>query len=67
MQMIDLSITVEIFPQNIPKDGTKPLQGIVKFAGAGGVMVIPLTKNDIQDIQQLLMKKTKDLASEAGS
>lgn len=42
-----------------------PLEGTVRFAGTSGVMDIPLTAEDIENIQQLLMKKTKDLASEA--
>jgi hypothetical protein len=48
------------------KGGRIPeLDGFVEFEGKTGVMRLPLTQQDIIDIEQLLRIKTKVLGAEA--
>ena len=65
MQLTYLKIEPTLFIDffTVAKEN-KPLTGTVEFSGTNGKMSMNLTPEDIENIQQLLMSKTKDLASE---
>ncbi len=64
--MTSLKIYTEFDVTKEPKGGKFPevTRGSVEFQGLTGKMVLPLTSMDIEDIQQLLLIKTKVLAGE---
>ena len=64
MQLTYLKIQRELFGRTLEEQDNLPLIGEVEFSGTTGKMHMNLTSKDIENIQQLLMSKTKDLASE---
>jgi hypothetical protein len=58
-------VEVEINERYNLKEDSMVLHGYVVFRGDVGEMRIPLTAQDIEDIEQLLRVKTKALAQEA--
>jgi hypothetical protein len=58
MKLTKLNIRYKYYPEG-------ELDAEAEFSGNSGKMIIPITEQDVQDIQQLLLNKTKELASEA--
>lgn len=58
-------LTVDENPFTSYGDGENPRFGEVTFESAFGRLILKLTKEDIEDIEQLLRAKTKVLAQEA--
>lgn len=64
MRLTYLKIEKKLFGRTLEELNNPPLIGTVEFSSNNGKMCMDLTPEDIENIQQLLMSKTKDLASE---
>lgn len=64
MRLTYLKIEKKLFGRTLEELDNPPLIGEVEFSGTSGKMHMDLTQEDIENIQQLLMSKTKDLANE---